>query len=237
MKKRLQGFIAGILVCSMFLSIPVLSAGVNKTIKAVFNSVTVKIDGKAVSGDKISYNKNVYVNAKSVADYLGKTYVVDKSGNVTIATKTQPIQTGGIKGSVTWQYNKSIGTKADTNAKVALIPKNLIKGTYTDFSTLLYASKQLNKLGVYSTKANGYGNYEINNIPVGKYYILIISSNTYSHMTIDDWDKERLEKIFSEEDYNRLESSMKINKYELDEIEITKNQTLDYSKDFGFSYI
>ncbi|MHB8063576.1 MAG: hypothetical protein ACYDG2_13245 [Ruminiclostridium sp.] len=87
MKKRLQGFIAGILVCILFLSIPVFASGVTKTIKAVFNSVTVKIDNKEVSGDRISYNKNVYVSAKSVADYLGKDYSVDKNGNVSLNAK------------------------------------------------------------------------------------------------------------------------------------------------------
>lgn len=93
MNKRLQGFIAGILVCSIFFSIPVLAAGVTKTIKAVFNQVTVRIDGKAVTGDKISYNGNVFVSAKSIADYLGKAYTVDKSGNVIIATKNTPTTT------------------------------------------------------------------------------------------------------------------------------------------------
>ncbi|QNU66729.1 hypothetical protein EHE19_018115 [Ruminiclostridium herbifermentans] len=93
MKKRLQGFIAGMLVCSLFLSIPVFAAGVNRTIKAVFNEVTVKIDGKAVSGDKITYNKNVYVNIKNVSQILGKDYKVDKNGNISLVDKTKPIPT------------------------------------------------------------------------------------------------------------------------------------------------
>ncbi len=87
MNKRLQGFIAGILVCCMFLSVPVLATGATKTIKAVFNKVTVRIDGKTISGDKLSYNGNVFVSAKSIAECLGKLYTVDKSGNVIISTK------------------------------------------------------------------------------------------------------------------------------------------------------
>ena len=86
-KKRLQGFIAGLLVCSICFSIPVFAAGVTKTIKAIFNQVTVKIDGKAISGDKFSYNGNVFVSVKSIADYLGKEYTNDKSGNIIITTK------------------------------------------------------------------------------------------------------------------------------------------------------
>lgn len=93
MRKRFQGFVVGVLVCTIFFSIPVLGAGITKTIKAVFNQVTVKIDGKAVNGDRISYNKNVYISAKSVSDLLGKTYSVDKSGNVTITKMGVPVQT------------------------------------------------------------------------------------------------------------------------------------------------
>lgn len=94
MRRRLQWFFAGILVCCIFFSIPVLAAGgVTKTIKAVFNQVTVKIDGKSISGDKISYNGNVYVNAKSIADYLSKVYNVDNSGNVNISSKKTPTTT------------------------------------------------------------------------------------------------------------------------------------------------
>ncbi len=87
MNKRFQGFIAGFLVCCLILGTTVFSAGVTKTIKAVFNQVTVKIDGKAIGGDKISFNGNVYINTKSLANLLGKTYTVDKTGNIAITTK------------------------------------------------------------------------------------------------------------------------------------------------------
>jgi hypothetical protein len=100
-KKRLQGFIAGILICSLILSIPVLAAGTTKTIKAVFNAVTVKLDGKAIGGDKISYNGNVYISTKSLATILGKTHTVDKSGNVTMATKGTTAATTSLPQSIT----------------------------------------------------------------------------------------------------------------------------------------
>lgn len=88
MGKRLQGFIVGFLVCCLILGTTVFATGTTKTIKAVFNQVTVKIEGKLVNGDNIKYNGNVYVNTKNLATYLGKTHSVDKSGNVIIATKT-----------------------------------------------------------------------------------------------------------------------------------------------------
>ncbi|QNU67480.1 hypothetical protein EHE19_002850 [Ruminiclostridium herbifermentans] len=84
MNKRLQGFIAGLLVCCLILGTTVLSAGVTKTIKAVFNQVTVKIDGKAVSGDNITYNNNVYVRADKISESLGKAFNWDKKKNTII---------------------------------------------------------------------------------------------------------------------------------------------------------
>ncbi len=93
MNKRLQGFIAGFLVCCLILGTTVFSAGVTKTIKAVFNQITVKIDSKAIGGDKISFNGNVYINTKSVANLLGKTHIVDKTGNIAITTKKDSLPT------------------------------------------------------------------------------------------------------------------------------------------------
>lgn len=93
MNKRLQGFIDGFLVCSLILGTTVFSAGVTKTIEAVFNQVTVKIDGKAISGDKVSFNGNVYISTKNLANLLGKTHIVDKTGNIAIVAKKKSAST------------------------------------------------------------------------------------------------------------------------------------------------
>ncbi len=82
MNKRLKGFIAGVLICSIFFSAPILAAEVTKTIKVVFNQVTVKINGKTVGGDNIIYNNNVYIRADKVSESLGKTFEWDKKKNV-----------------------------------------------------------------------------------------------------------------------------------------------------------
>ena len=63
------------------MGIPVFGAGVTKNIKAIFNSAVVKVDGKVDGGDKISYNNNVYINAKEIAKIMGKTYS-EKAGTI-----------------------------------------------------------------------------------------------------------------------------------------------------------
>ncbi|MNJ00457.1 hypothetical protein D3C73_1597900 [compost metagenome] len=55
-------------------------------------------------------------------------------------------------------------------------------------------------------------------------------------MTIDEYDQDALEPLFGIPSWDRLEVSLKLNKYELREIEIIKDQTLTECHDFGYSY-
>lgn len=92
MKSNIKAFVSGVLVTGiLMLSIPALAAGLGKTIKVVLNAVTVQIDGKSVGGDKISYNNNVYVNVKNVAELVGKGYKIDKNGNISFQLKSVPV--------------------------------------------------------------------------------------------------------------------------------------------------
>lgn len=237
-KFSFKSFVSGILIgCLVMIGSVGFASGVSKTIKVIMNAVSVKIDGKVLSGDRISYNNDVFISSKALAGYLGKERKVDKSGNVSLGNKVIAKKYGGIKGAITWQYNKVIGTKADTNAQIILFPTTLKKPDLSLFSLVLSATKKENELGIYTAKANGYGNYEIKNVPVGEYYILVVSNNTNSDMTIDDYDAERLKEIIRDEDYENLELKLKLNKYELNTIEVETNQITDFSYDFGNTYI
>jgi len=87
-------FVVGVVLALVLLSSTVFaSSGISKTIKAVFNSVSVNIDGKVLSGDKISYGGNIYVSSKAVASLLGKDCIVDKNGNVSIIKKVVAVST------------------------------------------------------------------------------------------------------------------------------------------------
>ncbi|TQK73725.1 hypothetical protein FB479_102359 [Brevibacillus sp. AG162] len=62
--------------------------------------------------------------------------------------------------------------------------------------------------GLYTAKANGYGNYEIGNIPVGEYYIIVVSGKTHRDI------RQPVDEDFT----------------------IEENQTLDFSHDFGYTF-
>lgn len=89
-----KGFLIGVIFVSILItSFTAYATGFTKNIKAVFNAVNIKIDGKEVDGDKISYNGKVFTEAKSIAKTLDKDYKVDKSGNVEIQNKKLPTPT------------------------------------------------------------------------------------------------------------------------------------------------
>lgn len=64
----------------------------------------------------------------------------------------------------------------------------------------------------------------------------MVSNNTKSDLTISKYDIERLEPIFGIETLNNLLLRLKVNKYELKEIEIVKDRTITESYDFGYTY-
>lgn len=165
---------------------------------------------------------------------------LNRTNNVNVESSS--IDKGNLRGIITWQYNKLIGTKPDVNAKIYLISENYNKNTMTNdeesLFTLLGSVSEDKKDKLFFSKINGYGNYEIDNIPVGKYLMIIISNNTTrppdlvgefetakSILTpyINDWDKFKLVNLSK-------------NKSEFKIINIMKNETIDISHDFGYTY-
>lgn len=83
MKHKLKWLIISILVLTVLAAyMQSLAVNTNKNITAAINSVTVKINGQLVSGDKILYNGNVYIRADKVGDVLNKKFEWDKNKNV-----------------------------------------------------------------------------------------------------------------------------------------------------------
>ncbi|MBD8499458.1 hypothetical protein [Paenibacillus arenosi] len=70
-----------------------------------------------------------------------------------------------MSGVITWQYNEVIGTKPDVGAKMVLLKPN----PKEKYNVPLLAGSSTGELvhgnGVYEAKADGYGNYIINDIP------------------------------------------------------------------------
>jgi hypothetical protein len=65
---------------------------VSKTVKVVFNSYLVKIDGKILGGDNLVYNGKNYVDLQQVATLLGKDYKWDaKTKTLNLTEKVKPV--------------------------------------------------------------------------------------------------------------------------------------------------
>ncbi len=149
------------------------------------------------------------------------------------------IQKGNIKGAITWQYNDFIGTKPDVGAKIFLIPRSFDKNKISDLDANLYAMVGIvpQNSGLFFTKANGYGNYEINGMPIGKYVVVIVSDKTKRNPEepIDDYTTFVLKPLIKNWDVF-VQFNLDLKKFEVKEIEIKTNETTEYSYDFGNTY-
>jgi hypothetical protein len=164
-----------------------------------------------------------------------KTYNISQKDGVYDKSKV-----GNIKGAVTYQYNKVIGTKPDVGADIILIPRNLtdkMDSKFENFFTLVHSidGKQ-GDYGIYTAKTNGYGNYEINNVPAGDYYLFILSNKVTSDGTINQVKQDVLNSIFSKIGIENLNFTLKSYKSEYDWVTVVEGQTSDKSVDFGYYY-
>ncbi len=181
MKNKIKGFISGVLVTSiLILSIPAFAAGVNKTIDAIFNAVTVKIDGNDLNGDKISYNGKVYVDVDYVAKLIGENYKVDQSGNVSFDSIR--VQTPAQEQIYKVSYNYDFETDPNENnwLVVSNPNKNSIQANWLD-------SKYHSAYHAVRVTGNNAGGNLKKTLPVkqGKIYKLSVW-NTSENITVKD---------------------------------------------------
>lgn len=79
--KKSQKVIIGVafLIITLLISSTTgMAADLSKKISVFLNTVSISINGKALSNDNIIYNNNVYVNVKSLSKAMDKTYSWDK---------------------------------------------------------------------------------------------------------------------------------------------------------------
>lgn len=82
MKKRLQGFIAGVLITSVLMfSITGFAENVTKGIEVTFNSIHLKVNGNPVEANNILYDGTTYAPIRAVAEMLGKNINWDEGTN------------------------------------------------------------------------------------------------------------------------------------------------------------
>jgi len=73
---------------------------------------------------------------------------------------------------------------------------------------------------IYTALADVYGNYELTDIPVREYYLLISSNSTRNDMTIDAYTEQTIKRLFSVKSYEGLELVLKLSKYKLIKVKL-----------------
>lgn len=147
---------------------------------------------------------------------------------------------GNLTGTITYQYNKYIGTKADVGAGILLVQTNHVplisdNGTFLSFQEIGFDDPM-----IHWTKVDGFGNYYLDNIPAGYYYLLVLSEETNESPEMEEANKGLAENYLkgkiTDEALDRLKLNLSLNSFEFEIIEIKENQTTRFSHDFGYTY-
>ncbi|MBS6644108.1 MAG: hypothetical protein KH366_11075 [Clostridiaceae bacterium] len=235
----------------------------NSLVEDSGNTYYVNSDGAMLANQWINYNGNDYYAGPDGAFLKSTTtpdgYTVDSNGVwdqsiPQIANSTEnninsvniqipePTGYGTVKGNVTWQYNRYIGTKADVGAVVYLIPLDYsIKGGDNEGLSMCMNTKGTN--GVLYAKVDGFGQYTFDNVPCGKYRIFIKSDNTTSSRRFNDeaaWE-ERIDALFgdilTDDELETFKTMVGFDSFYTETIEIFNGMTNTISHDFGYTYI
>lgn len=145
-------------------------------------------------------------------------------------TKAPEKQTGTVKGCITYQYNKTIGTKGDVGADILLIPIDLPDGSLTRINAIAFTDFPDNCKHV---KADGNGNYSIQNVPAGRYVIAIRSKNTRCKGNTEA-SVLPFSLYFNEEGKARLIEGFE--NYKSNWVTVTGGEDTVFSHDFGYTY-
>lgn len=148
---------------------------------------------------------------------------------------------GKLKGTITWQYNKFVGTKGDVAAKIYIIPKDFKVDSISVDEEKSYFSFGMTpkNTNLFYAEADGYGNYEVDGIPPGEYYVFIISQSTRRDLTqpLGEYTKSFLAQVARDLDKDGLTFNTKLYKHTIKSIQIRTGITSNVSHDFGNTYI
>ncbi|GKU80166.1 stalk domain-containing protein [Paenibacillus sp. L3-i20] len=184
----------------------------------------------------LTIQKKTMISTEFFAKITGKAQKISSADKIISFGDYNPSELGNIKGAITWQYNEYVGTKPDVGANVTLIPTVVNKIVNDTFFALTLKQVDQGTNGIYTTLVDGNGDYNIDDVPAGKYFLLISSNNTNSDLTVEKDDMDTLSQIFDKETMEMLELNLKLEKYELKTITIKKDKTITESHDFGYTY-
>ena len=148
---------------------------------------------------------------------------------------------GELHGSITWQYNKYVGTRGDTGADIWLCPVETNDVVSTDDENMWILGNTIASKKLFHCRADGYGKYDIYNIPKGKYHIWVRSENALRNIMIKDSDVIYKYALFTyyiknPSNYEFAEVMMiGASKTKFDIIQIDDGPAV-FSYDFGYSF-
>ena len=138
---------------------------------------------------------------------------------------------------MTWEYNKYVGNRPDTNAVVLLIPKSFKGKVPSDdldplvaHITLDKRKKELEQRGVYAGLVGGNGSVLIAGVPPGDYTLIIMSNNTNDWPQIRTLMEQQLGKYLDKGD---IATRRKVH---ITDITVVSGEEAEYSHDFGNTY-
>ena len=174
------------------------------------------------------------VTAKSEGDAVIKAEA--PNGILAVCNVTVKIKTGRVTGTITYKYNDYVGNKADTGATVILVSKSV---TSLPDSVGIGMTVELPD-GCYGKTVDGSGNYTFDNVPIGEYYLIIISKNTNPNKNLGHefysycWGG--VYSLFSETGKEYALNYAKYYNTWTPSITVLDGQTTTYSYDFGITY-
>lgn len=158
--------------------------------------------------------------------------------SITCSSMAFASEYGKIKGTITWQYNNYIGTKGDNGAKIYIIPTNFdITSISLEDEKRYYNYGTIPKdTNLFYAKADGYGSYEIDGIPAGEYYVLIISDNVNkdSRAPMSSFTEYVLKKMCRDLRNAGMSYETAVNKHTTKTVQIKVGITTSLSHDFGY---
>lgn len=221
-------------VNNIFLSKSTVTLGVGETLSLIAtispSNASNKLTWSSSDAKIVSVDNKGRLTAKSEGEAVIK--VVADNGIVAVCNVTVKVKTGSVTGNITYKYNNYVGNRPDTGSVVFLISKDVKSLPDSIARGWTFDVDQCD--GVYATEVDGSGNYTLNDIPVGEYYIVIISDNTNSGSTSGAayWIVYHL---FSTEGKSLADNTCRMHKITSSTITIQEEKNITFSHDFGIT--
>lgn len=149
---------------------------------------------------------------------------------------------GTVSGTITYKYNDFRGHIGDTGAHIILIPIDVNTKNHDNAPAAMGIPGTYDS-GIRVAKVDGSGNYTFNYVPVGNYFMIVVSKETTSSRFFNSENEVESElrnlglKYFNESDLDSFILFTKMQKYTTHNVKVTENYNYVFSYDFGTTYI